>query len=135
MRKLFRQRKMGNAWGYFMQIVQQEAIPIQSVILVLSLVTTASVLQIRGYEIPIWALALVIAVVLAIGGVAIFTVGMPSYFSAFNDQFWKHNNPLRRKMEAIEENQRKIMKHLGMEVEHEDSTPRDKHTRRKTAIG
>lgn len=108
---------MGNAWGYFMQIVQQEAIPIQSVILVLSLVTTASVLQIRGYEIPIWALAVVIGVILAVGGIAIFTVGMPSYFSAFNDQFWKHNNPLRRKIEEIEKNQKKIMKHLGIKDE------------------
>ena len=133
MKKLLKQRKMGNAWGFFMQIVQQEAIPIQTVILVLSLITTASVLQIRGYEVPIWLLAVVIGVVLIIGGLLIFTVGMPSYFSAFNDQFWKHNNPLRRKIESIEENQKRIMKHLGMELEDENRTLRDKHTSHKTA--
>lgn len=118
--KIFKQHDIGNKWGFFMQIIQQEAIVIQSIILTLTVVTAASVLQIRGYEVPIWLLVAVIAVILAIGGVGIYLVGMPSYFSAFNDQFYKHNNPLVR---DVKENAKKIdaiMKHFGIEIDDED---------------
>lgn len=129
--KLFRQRKTGRTWGYFMQIIQQEAIVVQTMILILSFVTTASVLQIRGYEVPVWLLVVFGVAIIVVGGIGVYVLGMPSYFGAFNEQFYKHNNPMRRDIEHLQRNQEKIMKHLGIEVEHEDKALRNKHASRK----
>lgn len=118
-KKLIKQRKTGIAWGYFMQIIQQEAVVVQGIVVVLSLITTASVLQIRGYDIPIWLLALIAGIVLILGGVVVFVKGMPSYFKAFNEQWCKHDNPMMKKIDKIEKNQELIMKHLGLQDKEE----------------
>lgn len=115
--KVFRQRNVGKSWGFFMQIIQQEAIVVQGTILLLSLITTASVLQIRGFQIPVWLLAVVVGLFLIVGAVAIWAAGMPSYFKAFNDQFYKHGNPMRKDIEKIMVDQKKIMEYLGIKDE------------------
>ena len=115
--KVLKQRNIGRWWGYFMQIIQQEAIVIQAIMMILQLITTATVLQIAGYQIPIWLLTVIVASMLIVGGLGVWIIGMPSYFSAFNDQFYKHDNPLRKDVEKIAEQQKKIMKHLGIEDE------------------
>jgi len=45
-----------------------------------------------------------------VAGILVFIFGMPSYFGAFNEQFYKHNNPMRKDIE-------KIMAKLGIEKE------------------
>jgi hypothetical protein len=112
--KSVKQYNIGKGWGYMMQIIQQEAVVIQGIILISSLITASSVLQIRGYEIPLWVFLALAGTLIILGGIGIFIMGMPSYFSAFNDQFWKHNNPMREKMELMESNQKKIMEKLGI---------------------
>jgi len=109
---MLKQKRTGKIWGYLMQIAQQEAFVFQSIVLVLSVITTASVLQIRGYAVPVWLLAIVAIVVILAGGVAIWLRGLPSYFSAFNDQFYKHDNMLRQDIEKIKSDNEKILKLL-----------------------
>lgn len=123
-KKALKQRKTGIGWGYFMQIIQQEAVVVQGIMIVLQLITTASVLQIVGYQMPLWFLALIVAIILIIGGVIVFIKGMPSYFKAFNDQFWKHDNPMRRAIEKTQRNQEiiyrnqvVIMENMGLKAE------------------
>jgi len=113
--KVLKQRNIGKWWGYFMQIIQQEAVVIQAIMIILQLITTATVLQIAGYQMPVWLLAVIVAGLLIVGGLGVWIIGMPSYFSAFNDQFYKHDNPLRKDVEDIANRQKKIMEYLGIE--------------------
>lgn len=39
----------------------------------------------------------------------------PSHYAFWNQQIWKHDNPLRTNVERIEENQKRIMEKLGIE--------------------
>lgn len=106
--RIFRQYKVGNAWGNFMQVIQQLGLVVQVINLCLLVVTTSSILQSRGYEIPIWLLGIIVVLMILGAGLLIFKLGMPSYFGAFNEQCYKHNNPMRRDIE-------KIMDKLGIE--------------------
>lgn len=112
-KRLFRQRKMGRAYGNFMQIAQQLGLASQVISLCLLIVTVSSVLQLRGYEIPIWLMALVVVCTLFVAGGVVFTLGLPSYFNAFNKQFYRHNNPMRKDIE-------KILDHLGLKKSEDD---------------
>lgn len=105
-----KQRETGNTWGNFMQVVQQLGLAVQVVNLVLLVITTSSILQTRGYDIPVWLLGIIAMLVIFGAGILVFTLGMPSYFSAFNEQFYKHKNPMRKDIE-------KIMEKLGIERE------------------
>ena len=42
---------------------------------------------------------------------------IPSAYTFFSKQLWNNNNPMRTKLEAIEANQKKIMKKLGIPTE------------------
>lgn len=112
--KLLKQRDTGKLWGFSMQIIQQEAVVIQGLILLSSLVTTSSILQIRGYEIPVWILIIIVVVIIVLGGVAVYVLGMPSYFSAFNDQFYRHNNPMRIDIEKLQSNDEELKKQVAV---------------------
>jgi len=106
--KMFRQHKTNRAYGNFMQIVQQLGLFVAVINLCLLIITASSVLQLRGYEVPVWLLGLLAACVLGIAGSMVFAFGLPSYFSAFNKQFYRHDNLLRKDIE-------KILDHLGLE--------------------
>ena len=113
-----KQFNTGKWWGMLMQIVQQESVLINGMTLLISIITAGSVLQIRGYEVPIWMLVIIGAVVIILGGVAIYMLGMPSYFSAFNDQFYKHDNPMRRDIEKLQADSDKILKQQALIMKH-----------------
>jgi len=114
---MLKQKKTNKYWGYFMQIIQQESVVINSFTMIFSLIAAGGVMQIRGYEVPIWALLVIVAIGVIVGGIVIWTKGMPSYFSAFNDQFAKHDNPILQRMDKYEKNQKKIMEKLGIKYE------------------
>jgi len=40
---------------------------------------------------------------------------VPSAYTFYNKQVWTNNNPIRDKLEKLEENQKKIMEKLGIE--------------------
>ena len=112
--KFLKQRNTGKFWGFSMQIIQQEAVVIQGLILLSSLITTSSILQIRGYEIPVWILIITVCIIIVVGGVAVYVLGMPSYFSAFNDQFYRHNNPMRIDIERLQSNDEELKKQVAL---------------------
>lgn len=61
---------------------------------------------------------LVIAFVLVtIVMVVAYTIAAPSTYAFWNQQIWKHDNPLRRKLEHMELNQKKVMEKLGIDDE------------------
>jgi hypothetical protein len=112
-RLILKQRKVGNFYGNFMQVAQQLGLVSQIISLCLLIVTTASVLQDRGIQVPVWLLGLLVIGIICVAALLVFTLGVPSYFGAFNEQMYKHNNPMRKDIE-------KIMDKLGIEREKDD---------------
>ena len=106
--KFFGQRKTGMQWGTLVQIAQQGMIFVTVLNLFLLAATAynttlSAYFQARGIYISFLVfLAIIIGVMLAVGLWA-WKFALPSFYSAFNDQFYKHNNLLRRDIEALKE--------------------------------
>ena len=104
--KLFKQYKIGKigkTWGYIIQVASQGSIVTQIVMLSIQIITLASVLQLRGIMIPVWLLGVLAFSIVGIAGIIIFKLGNPSFFAAYNEQAYKHDNPIRK---DIEENKK-----------------------------
>ncbi len=90
---------------------------IQFMIVVVILYTTSLQSAIAQYLpwMSFW-LYILLAVLLVLG-LLIFSRLMiiPSAYTFTNKQLWENNNPMRKKLEKIEMNQKRIMKKLGIE--------------------
>jgi len=111
--KLFKQHKMGNSWGHLMQVAGQIGYVITVVNLCLLIITTSTLLQTRGVMVPVWMIGLLAAVVIGIAGLVIFKFGLPSFFGAWNQQFYKHDNPMRKDLEEIKRQLAELMNEKG----------------------
>ena len=100
--KLFKQHKVGKSWGHLMQVAGQIGYVITVVNLCLLIITTSTLLQTRGIMMPVWLLGLLAVIVIGSAGLIIFKYGLPSFFGAWNQQFYKHNNPMRADLEKIQ---------------------------------
>lgn len=115
---LFSQRNTGKRWGTIIQVVQQESIFISLTILSLQVVAVYPTLHgwfaQWGIYIPFWLFALtIICGVLFTGAMVVWKYSLPSYFSAFNDQFYRHDNLLRRDIEELKKANTEILELLG----------------------
>ena len=99
--RILKQHKMGKSWGNLMQVAGQIGYVITVVNLCLLIITTSTLLQSRGVMMPVWLLGLLAVIIIGIAGILIFKFGLPSFFSAWNDQFYKHDNPMRKDLEEI----------------------------------
>lgn len=59
-------------------------------------------------------IAFIIGVVVMVGA---YVIVSPSMYGFWNEQIWKHDNPMRIKLDGIERNQKRIMEKLGIEDE------------------
>lgn len=101
--KFFKQYKIGNTWGYLIQVAGQGSVITSIVMLSIQIIVLASVLQLRGIMIPVWLIGLLAFSIVGVAGILIFKLGNPSYFASLNEQFYKHDNPIRK---DIEENKK-----------------------------
>lgn len=101
--RIFKQHKVGKTWGYLIQVATQGSVVTQVVMLSIQVITLASVLQLRGIMVPVWLLGLLAFSIVGTAGLIIYKFGNPSYFAAFSEQFYKHDNPLRKDIEEIKE--------------------------------
>lgn len=107
-RTWLRQRNLGNTWGYIAQTASQAAVFITVVnffMLAGTFFVTAAApfLLEKGVVIPFWLFLAVLVVPVAIAGALLFKFAVPSFFSAFNDQFYKHGSLLKRDIDRIKE--------------------------------
>lgn len=118
--KIFGQVNTGRGWGYVAQVASQAAIFITVLNLFMLAATfyqtTLSLwLQDRGIVFPFWLFMSVLVAVLALMAVVLYKFAVPSFFNAFSEQFYKHDNPLRADIEVIKNRQNQIMERLGIE--------------------
>ena len=115
---IFKQRKTaGKTWGYTAQVASQLAIFITVINLFMLAATfyktTLSVwLTDAGIYVSFWIFMLVLIVGLMVVALLLYKYAIPSFFSAFNDQFYKHGNLLRQDMEEIKKMNKLILKKL-----------------------
>lgn len=134
--RLLRQSDVGNTWGYMVQTASQAAIVV-TVVNFFMLAGTFFVTAVspflteRGVDMPFWLFLVILIAPLAVVGVLLFKFAVPSFFSAFNDQFYRHNNLLRQDIEQLKSANEEIKKLLGeLLKQNEDSNchrdaPRD----------
>lgn len=115
--KLFRQRNIGKQWGIIAQVAAQAAIFISIINLFLIAVTAYNTticgwLAERGIYIQFWVFAAIIIGFLAIVFTLLYKFALPSFYSFWNDQFYRHDNLLRKDIELLKKDNREILKRL-----------------------
>jgi len=80
------------------------------------------VTQYLGRSITFWQYCVVLTVILGAGMVLEFTLGVPSFLTTANEQWYKHGNPVKTNLDAVRAKQTeierkidKVMKHLGID--------------------
>lgn len=111
--KLFEQHKIGKTWGYIIQVASQGSVVTQIVMISIQVVTLASVLQLRGIMVPVWLLGLLAFSIVGTAGILIFKLGNPSFFAAYNEQAYKHSNPIRKDLEDVKKTLAEIQEKLA----------------------
>src|SRR3989304_2273903 len=92
---------MGEWWGGLKLVAQHAGIYIQIVTMGLAGLGAYTGLLNRGINVPFWAFALTV-IVLTLAVVAVeWEMGVPSTFSAWNKQWWEHDNPLKKEIAAL----------------------------------
>jgi len=114
---ILKQRNIGNQWGYVAQISSQAQIFISLTSLFLIAVTAYNTtispwLIEKGMDIPFWVFLLAMVLGLFIMGLLLYKYAVPSFFSAFNDQFYKHGSQLHDDIEEIKKTNIEIIKRL-----------------------
>jgi hypothetical protein len=115
--KIFGQHKTGRSWGYLVQVASQTSILVSVVNLCLIAVTAYSTtispwLLERGMIIPFWFFVAGLSMLILVMALVLYKFAVPSYFNAFNEQFYKHDNPLRDDIELIKKTQAEILEKL-----------------------
>lgn len=116
-RRIFKQHYIGKQWGTFAQVATQGAIFITIINLVLLTATAYNTtlnpwFELKGLYIPFWVFMGSIIVFLLFAAILIYKFALPSFYSFFNDQFYRHGNLLKRDLELLKEENGKILKKL-----------------------
>lgn len=116
-KSIFAQRTIGRSWGYTAQVASQAAI----FITVLNLFMLAATfykttllvwLTERNLYVAFWEFMVVLIALLMIMAVLLYKFAVPSFFSAFSEQFYKHNNPLKDDIDALKRDNKEIIGRL-----------------------
>ena len=111
------QKNMGQQWGVFAQTAGQLSIFIGVINLLLLSATaynTTLSAWFTAYGIPLnfWMFMCIIAFLLVVTSVVLYKYALPSFFSFFNDQFYRHDNLLRHDIELLKKDNKAILEIL-----------------------
>lgn len=110
----------GSYIGGILETYQRSAVIVNAIqflsVLIILYTTSAQpfiIEYVPWFTFPLYLLSACIGVLLLMVLVKILVI--PSAYTFFNRQAWDNNNPMRSKLEKMEENQKKIMEKLGIE--------------------
>lgn len=118
--RVFGQQNIGSQWGIFAQVAGQLQIFMLAIILVINLIsfyntTVARQLLAHGINPGMWVFVAFMAIsigALVILFIILYRFALPSYFAVWNEQFYRHNNPMRRDLAAIRKLLSGDLKHI-----------------------
>lgn len=104
--KIFGQRNIGKQWGIFAQVASQLAIFVSMINLLLIAATAYNTTLSgwfieKGIDIGFWHFVFIIVGLLGVAFILLYKFALPSFFEFWNDQFYRHDNPLVRDVEEI----------------------------------
>ncbi len=120
--KHFRQHYTGHGIGGLLDTYQRTAgiLNIVQYIALIIVLYTTSLQPFLAEHLP-WMtfnVYMIIAfVAIAVIMIIAYTLVAPSHYAFWNQQIWKHDNPLRTELEEIKRNQKRIMEKLGIKDE------------------
>ena len=100
--------KFGKVIGNCFNISAQMGIPLTLVNTAMLIITTSTALQNRGVGVTVWQMAIAIVSIIGIAALVIWRFVMPNYYAVWSEQFYKHDNPMAKDLQAIK-------KKLGIE--------------------
>jgi len=114
---LFRQYDIGNWWGAFKNVAAGSSMYVTIINLVLLAVTAygttiAPWLQGKGLNVTFAAFFGILLVIVLVIFAFEYKASIPSQFSFWNDQWWRHNNPIKKKMDKMDKRLVAIEKEL-----------------------
>ena len=121
MNKLFRmvtgQKNLGKQWGVIAQVAGQVSIFVSMIILILSMTTAYNTtlsgwFASNGIHIDFWLFAGIVGVIIIIPAILVWKFALPSYLSSLNEQIYKHDNPIKRDIAMLSEDNAEIKKLL-----------------------
>lgn len=114
-KSIFRQYDIGVWWGG----VKNVAGSVVAYVTFLNLIFVAPLafkmvvypwLSERGIELPFFVFMGVLFLGIAVIFMVEFKITLPSFYRFWNEQWWEHNNPMRRKMDAMDKRMDKRLK-------------------------
>jgi len=102
---------LGVWWGNLHLTAQQSNTFIQMFILAFSGTAAYGVIT-EKYTLPFWLFTLVVVAALCVLASFVWKLSMPSTFISWNQQWWSHDNPLKKEVEAIRKELAEIRKVL-----------------------
>ena len=114
---IFRQHNIGNWWGAFKNVAAGASMYVTFINLCLLIPTAyatwfAPWMFEKGVNLPFIIFLGVILLAIAIVFAFEYKVSIPSAYSFWNEQWWKHSNPIRNKMADMDKRLEKIEKAL-----------------------
>jgi len=114
-RGFIKQEKAGwRYWlGVFMILITQAGVFIQFLVLVMMAATFHhTTLTEWGFDIPLLVFFLLVGVIGIVGMFLLWKFVLSGFYSAWNDQWWEHDNPMKIEVEA----QREMIKDQGKDI-------------------
>jgi hypothetical protein len=119
------QKSTGSFLGGIMEAYQRSSVVVNAVqflAVIVMLFTTSAEPFLAKYlpwvTFPIYMMVAVVGIGCLM--VVAYILAIPSAYSFFNNQVWKHNNPQKRKLERIDRRQQLILDKLGIKDEVDD---------------
>ena len=103
---IFHQINIGKQWGIFAQVASQLSILVSIISLFLVSVTAYTTtlsgwLSEYGISIGMFGFVAIIMCLLVVAFILLYKFALPSFFSYWNDQFYRHDNPMRKEIEEM----------------------------------
>ncbi len=115
--KLLKQHNIGKQWGMFTHTAGQLAMFVSAINLFLIAITAYNTTLSSwfvgwGIRVQLWMFLAVVVVLLLITFVVLYKFALPSYYSVFNEQFYRHDNLLRKDIEILKGTNKTILEKL-----------------------
>ena len=112
-----RQYNIGNWWGGFKNVASSATIYITALNLILLAVTAygttiAPWMWRKGISMPFVVFLGIILLGILLVFAFEYKLSIPSIYSFWNEQWWRHDNPMRRKIEDMDKRMKKMEKIL-----------------------
>lgn len=111
--KIFKQKNIGKQWGMFAQVAAQISIFVGMLNLLLISVTAYNTtlspwFAAYGIHLQLWMFVVIIAGFLGVMSILLYKFALPSVYSFWNDQFYRHDNLMREDIETLKKDSKQI---------------------------